>query len=99
MIVDATDYTEAGYVGKSADDMVRELIDMAPGSNKQEQAEFISKHGAIIFVDELDKKAKEGMMSHDISREGFQRAILKMIERKFVSNRKIRCHHLLKFKI
>ena len=85
LIVDATDYTEAGYVGKSADDMVRELIDMAPGSNKQEQAEFISKHGAIIFVDELDKKAKEGMMSHDISREGFQRAILKMIERKFVS--------------
>ena len=85
LIVDATDYTEAGYVGKSADDMVRELIDMAPGSNKQQQAEFITKHGAIIFVDELDKKAKEGMMSNDISREGFQRAILKMIERKFVS--------------
>jgi len=85
LIVDATDYTEAGYVGKSADDMVRELIDMAPGSNKQEQAAFISKHGAIIFVDELDKKAKEGAMGHDISREGFQRAILKMVERKFIS--------------
>ena len=31
LIVDATDYTEAGYVGKSADDMIRELVDLAPG--------------------------------------------------------------------
>jgi ATP-dependent Clp protease ATP-binding subunit ClpX len=85
LVVDATDYTEAGYVGKSADDMIRELIDMAPGGNKQEQAAFISRHGGIIFVDELDKKAREGMIGHDISREGFQRAILKMIERKFIS--------------
>ncbi|PLX44808.1 MAG: hypothetical protein C0611_13660, partial [Desulfobacteraceae bacterium] len=30
LIIDATDYTEAGYVGKSADDMIRELIDLAP---------------------------------------------------------------------
>lgn len=85
LIVDATDYTEAGYVGKSADDMIRELIDMAPGSTRQEQAGFISRHGGIIFIDELDKKAREGGIGHDISREGFQRAILKMIERKFIS--------------
>jgi ATP-dependent protease HslVU (ClpYQ) ATPase subunit len=31
LIVDATDYTEAGYVGKSADDMIRELIDLPQG--------------------------------------------------------------------
>ncbi|MBT3785361.1 AAA domain-containing protein [bacterium] len=85
LIVDATDYTEAGYVGKSADDMIRELIDMAPGSTRQDQAGFISRHGGIIFIDELDKKAREGSIGHDISREGFQRAILKMIERKFIS--------------
>ncbi|MBW7876404.1 MAG: AAA family ATPase [Candidatus Cloacimonetes bacterium] len=85
LVVDATDYTEAGYVGKSADDMVRELIEMAPGSSKQEQADFISRNGAIIFIDELDKKAREGSVGHDISREGFQRAILKLIERKVVS--------------
>ncbi len=85
LIVDATDYTEAGYVGKSADDMIRELIDMAPGGTKQEQADFISRNGAIIFIDELDKKAREGGIGHDISREGFQRAILKMIERKVIS--------------
>ena len=86
LIVDATDYTEAGYVGKSADDMIRELIDMAPGTSRQEQAAFVSRHGGLIFIDEIDKKAKDGgLVGHDISREGFQRAVLKLIERKFVS--------------
>ena len=85
LIVDATDYTEAGYVGKSADDMIRELIDLAPGATRQEQAAFVSRHGGLIFVDEIDKKAKDGrLVGHDISREGFQRAVLKLIERKLV---------------
>ena len=86
LIVDATDYTEAGYVGKSADDMIRELIDLAPGGSRHEQAHFVSRHGGIIFIDEIDKKAKDGrLIGHDISREGFQRAALKLIERKLVS--------------
>lgn len=86
LIIDATDYTEAGYVGKSADDMIRELIDMAPGYNREEQARFISTYGGMIFIDEIDKKAKNGgLAGHDISREGFQRSVLKLIERKSVS--------------
>lgn len=85
LIVDATDYTEAGYVGKSADDMIRELIDLAPGASRKEQANFVATHGGLIFIDEIDKKAKEsGLIGHDISREGFQRAVLKLIERKQV---------------
>ncbi|MGD8520054.1 MAG: AAA family ATPase [Desulfobacterales bacterium] len=85
LIIDATDYTEAGYVGKSADDMIRELIDLAPGCNREEQARFISKYGGLIFIDEIDKKAKDGaLIGHDISREGFQRSVLKLIERKSV---------------
>ncbi len=85
-IIDATDYTEAGYVGKSAEDMVRELVDLAPGETKQEKARFISQYGGLIFIDEIDKKAKEaGLAGHDISREGFQRAVLKLLERKYVS--------------
>lgn len=84
-IVDATDYTEAGYVGKNAEDMVRELIDMAPGETKADRTNFISRFGGLIFIDEMDKKAKEsGLIGHDISREGFQRAVLKLIERKYV---------------
>jgi len=86
LIIDATDYTEAGYVGKSADDMIRELIQIAPGATKLEKAEFLEKHGGLIFIDEMDKKAKDGkMIGHDISREGFQRAVLKLIERKNIS--------------
>lgn len=86
LIVDATDYTEAGFVGKSADDMIRELIDLAPGYNRKEQARFISQYGGLIFIDEIDKKAKDGaLIGHDISREGFQRPVLKLIERKSVS--------------
>ncbi|MBW2093163.1 MAG: AAA family ATPase, partial [Deltaproteobacteria bacterium] len=86
LIVDATDYTEAGYVGKSADDMIRELIDLAPGSSRKEQANFVNTHGGLIFIDEIDKKAKDNLHAgHDISREGFQRAVLKLIERKQVS--------------
>lgn len=86
LIVDATDYTEAGFVGKSADDMIRELIDLAPGYNRKAQARFISEYGGLIFIDEIDKKAKDGtLIGHDISREGFQRSVLKLIERKSVS--------------
>jgi ATP-dependent Clp protease ATP-binding subunit ClpX len=85
-IVDATDYTEAGYVGKNAEDMIRELIGMAPGESKHERAEFINRSGGLIFIDEIDKKAKEGnLVGIDVSREGFQRAVLKLIERKLVS--------------
>lgn len=86
LIIDATDYTEAGYVGKSADDMIRELINIAPGGGKQEKADFIENNGGLIFIDEIDKKAKDGkLIGHDISREGFQRAVLKLIERKHIS--------------
>ncbi len=86
LVIDATDYTEAGYVGKSADDMIRELIDMAPGKTRMEKGKFVDRYGGIIFIDEIDKKAKDGkLIGHDISREGFQRAVLKLVERKFVS--------------
>ncbi len=85
LIIDATDYTEAGYVGKSADDMVRELIDLAPGRSREEQSRFITRYGGLICIDEIDKKAKDGSwVGHDISREGFQRSVLKLIERKLV---------------
>ena len=85
LIIDATDYTEAGYVGKNADDMVRELIDMAPGNTRKEKAHFINQYGGLIFIDEIDKKAKEtNLIGHDISREGFQRSVLKLIERKLI---------------
>ncbi len=86
LIIDATDYTEAGYVGKTADDMIRELINIAPGNSKSDKVDYLENYGGIIFIDEIDKKAKDGKtIGHDISREGFQRAVLKLIERKQIS--------------
>lgn len=83
IIVDATDFTEAGYVGKDVDSMVRDLIEMAPGKTDGEKIAR-ARHG-IIFIDEVDKKAKdEGWHGSDISREGFQRALLKLVEEKDV---------------
>ena len=85
LVIDATDYTEAGYVGKSADDMIRELVGLAPGGNRRDQALYINRYGGLILIDEIDKKAKDGsVIGHDISREGFQRSVLKLIERKLV---------------
>ncbi len=85
LIIDSTDYTEAGFVGKSADDMIRELVDMAPGAGRKDQVRFVAENGGIIFIDEIDKKAREGgPVGHDISREGFQRSVLKLMERKLV---------------
>jgi len=86
LLVDATDYTEAGFVGKSADDMIRELIDLAPGNDRIAKAKYITRCGGLIFIDEFDKKASEpGYIGHDISRVGFQRSVLKLIERKQIS--------------
>ena len=43
-------------------------------------------NGGLIFIDEIDKKAKDGaLFGHDISREGFQKSVLKLIERKLAS--------------
>jgi len=85
LIIDATDYTEAGYVGKNSDDMIRELIDLAPGKDRREQAAFIGKYGGLIFIDEFDKKAKDrALIGHDVGGEGFQRSVLKLVERKAV---------------
>jgi ATP-dependent protease Clp ATPase subunit len=49
LIVDATDYTEAGYVGKSADDMIRELIDLPQGLSIEY---FKNEYGIELVLDE-----------------------------------------------
>ncbi|MFH1638246.1 MAG: AAA family ATPase [Candidatus Woesearchaeota archaeon] len=83
LIADATDFTEAGYVGKDVDSMVRELVNIAPGKDQKEKVTR-AKRG-IIFIDEMDKKAKtKGTTGVDVSREGFQRAVLKLVENKDV---------------
>jgi ATP-dependent Clp protease ATP-binding subunit ClpX len=76
VVADATSLTEAGYVGEDVESMITMLLAKADGDVA------LAERG-IVFIDEIDKISRKGesaSVTRDVSGEGVQQALLKLVE-------------------
>lgn len=75
-IADATTLTQAGYVGEDVENILVRLLQSADGDSKRAET-------GIVYVDEIDKIGRKGdsaSLTRDVSGEGVQQALLKIVE-------------------
>jgi ATP-dependent Clp protease ATP-binding subunit ClpX len=81
-IADATVFTEAGYVGEDVESILTRLLQAA-------DYDVARAERGIVFIDEIDKIARKGAdnpsITRDVSGEGVQQSLLKLLEGSIVN--------------